>query len=59
MDYVNFARCSQARRLLITGRYNVTEAAQRSGFENLSYFTRTYKRYMGALPSREDAAARR
>lgn len=59
MDYVNFARCSRARRLLITGRYNVTEAAHRSGFENLSYFTRTYKRYMGALPSREDAAANR
>ncbi len=54
VDYLNFIRCSHARRLLATGRYNVSEAAERSGFSNLSYFTRTYKRYMGTLPSREE-----
>lgn len=54
VDYINFVRCGHARRLLVSGRYNVSEAAERSGFANLSYFTRTYKRYMGLLPSQEE-----
>lgn len=52
VDYLNLTRCSHARHLLSTGKYNVSESAQRSGFTNLSYFTKTYKRYTGMLPSR-------
>lgn len=55
VDYLNFIRCSHARRLLATGRYNVSESAERSGFTTLSYFTRMYKRYMGVLPSKEES----
>jgi AraC-like DNA-binding protein len=51
MDTINFLRCSHAHRLLATGLYNVTESAERSGFHNLSYFSKMYKRYMGVLPS--------
>ncbi len=53
IEYLNFVRCSYARRLLLSGKYNVSEAAERCGFANLSYFARTYRRYMGVLPSRE------
>lgn len=51
IGYINFVRCSNAKSLLATGRYNISESAFESGFRNLSYFTRTYKRLMGELPS--------
>lgn len=52
-DYINILRCNEARRLIFSGKYNVSESALLSGFNNFSYFTRTYKKYMGVLPSRE------
>lgn len=51
VDYINFLRCDYARKLLVSGKYNVSEIAEKSGFRNLSYFSKTYKRYMGNLPS--------
>ena len=51
IDYINATRCGFARWLLLSGRYNVSETAERSGFTNLSYFTKIYKKYMGQLPS--------
>ena len=50
--YLNRMRCEQARRMLREGA-KVSEAAFAVGFDNLSYFSRTYKRYMGAPPSAE------
>ena len=50
-NYLNYTRCSYARKLLASGRYNVSESAEHSGFSNLSYFAKTYKKYMGELPS--------
>ena len=52
VDYINYLRCSNARKLLASG-YNVSESAEQSGFGNLSYFSKVYKKYMGQLPSRE------
>ena len=49
--YTNFIRCKQAEMLISKGK-TVTEAAFESGFESLSYFSRTYKRLMGSSPSR-------
>lgn len=53
VDYINFVRCNYARNLLLSGRYNVSESAEMSGFKNLSYFSKTYKKYMGTLPSQK------
>lgn len=53
VDYINFLRCDYARKLLTTGKYNVSEIAEISGFKNLSYFSKTYKKYMGNLPSED------
>lgn len=33
---------------------NVGESAEHSGFSNLSYFAKTYKKYMGELPSQAE-----
>ncbi|MBQ7916311.1 MAG: helix-turn-helix transcriptional regulator [Firmicutes bacterium] len=49
-DYINLVRCQQAQRLLYDGA-TVREAAEECGYENLSYFSRTFRRYMGVLPS--------
>ena len=49
-EYLNIRRCKCAKNMLLSGA-KVTEAAASCGFDNLSYFSRTFKRYMGALPS--------
>lgn len=51
IDFLNFTRCRRARELLEGRRMEVGEAAAACGFANLSYFSRTYRRYMGELPS--------
>ena len=52
VDHINSTRCCYARRLLLSGKCNVSESAELSGFSNLSYFAKTYKKYMGELPSK-------
>lgn len=46
--------CVIYRKLLVSGRYNVGESAEHSGFSNLSFFAKTYKKYMGELPSQAE-----
>lgn len=48
--YLNRYRCIQAAERLTAGS-GVAQAAMECGFDNLSYFTRTFKRYMDKLPS--------
>lgn len=49
-EYLNAVRCKEAKRL-ISGGATVSEAALSCGFDNFSYFSRTYRKYMGVLPS--------
>lgn len=49
-DSLNIIRCKEARHMLSDGS-TVSEAANACGFENLSYFSRTFKKYTGKLPS--------
>ena len=49
-DFVNQFRIRHAQKLLLQ-HHNVTEACFDSGFENLSYFTRTFTRITGQRPS--------
>ncbi|HVZ57282.1 MAG TPA: AraC family transcriptional regulator [Chitinophagaceae bacterium] len=49
-EFVNQYRINQAKKLLLSGR-NVTEACFESGFENLSHFNRTFRKFTGENPS--------
>lgn len=51
VQYINFVRCSNARILLASKNYTITECAEKSGFNTLSYFSRIYKKQMGVAPS--------
>jgi AraC-like DNA-binding protein len=49
-EFLNQYRINQAKRMLMHDK-NVTEACFESGFENLSYFNKTFKRLAGENPS--------
>lgn len=50
-QYINRIRINNAESLLSTGGYSVSDAASRSGFEDLFYFSKVFKRYKGYTPS--------
>lgn len=50
IEYLNDYRLTMAERLLRTTSGSVTEIAEQSGFDNLSYFNRLFKRKYGQAP---------
>lgn len=48
-DFLNQYRINQARKLLIQDK-SVTDACYESGFENLSHFNKTFKKFAGENP---------
>ena len=50
IEYINSYRCEKAIELIREGS-PVNEAATKCGFNNMSFFTRTFKTHMGKLPS--------
>ncbi len=50
VQYINTYRCRKAAEYISDGK-TVSEAAQECGFTNMSFFTKTFKTYMGRLPS--------
>lgn len=55
IQYINLQRCMKARQLMVVEHFTVSQAAREMNIQNLSYFTRMYKKYMGVLPSDEIA----
>lgn len=49
--YVNMQRIKYAHTLLTEGEENVSEVAAKCGFKSVSYFSTTYKKYVGYNPS--------
>ena len=49
-EYINRRRCERAAFEMTVNRKNVTEAAYESGFNELSHFSRTFKKYKGVSP---------
>lgn len=45
IEYRNMIRISQAKRMIDSGEFNVSEAAYLTGFNNMSFFYRIYNRY--------------
>lgn len=50
-DYIRNIRLTEAARLLAEQKQSVAEIAQRTGFENVSYFTVVFKQKYGVPPS--------
>ncbi len=50
VHYINYQRCCYAKTLLTSEKYTVGEVAEMSGFDNFSYFSKTYKKHMSVLP---------
>ncbi len=51
IEYINSYRCEKAIELISEGS-PINEAAVKCGFNNMSFFTRTFKAHTGKLPSR-------
>ena len=49
-DFLNHFRINQSKKILMQNK-TVTEACYESGFENISYFNKTFKKFTGENPS--------
>ncbi|MBR3966318.1 MAG: helix-turn-helix transcriptional regulator [Clostridia bacterium] len=49
--YKNALRIEKAKRILCNDDINISEAAQRLGFENIYIFSKTFKKYAGISPT--------
>lgn len=50
VEYLNYVRITEAKRLLLTTKMNITEVAVNVGYSNSSYFIGQFKRYNNQSP---------
>ena len=50
MDYLNYQRIEHAAYMLSTSHETVTDIAYACGFNDLSYFIKTFKKYKNVTP---------
>lgn len=55
-QYLRKMRIEKAAELLLSGRYNVSEAAVEVGYQSLSHFSKAFQEVKGCLPSKYEAA---
>ncbi|MEM6279189.1 MAG: AraC family transcriptional regulator [Verrucomicrobiota bacterium] len=55
-QYFRKCRIEKAAELIVTGRYNIGEAAIEVGYNSLSHFSKAFQQEKGCLPSRYRAA---
>lgn len=51
VEYITSLRLVYARELLCSGEFSVTAAAEHAGFNDISYFSRTFKAHFGMSPA--------
>lgn len=51
IDFIKKIRFNEACKLLLDGRYNITEVSTMVGFNTPSYFATSFKNYFGYLPT--------
>jgi len=49
-EYIDFVRIREVEKLLVSGDYNISQAAYEVGFTNISSFNRVFKRIKGYTP---------
>lgn len=50
-DYVTFIRTEHAKTFLMEPRYKITEVAEMVGYNNVKYFSKTFKKVVGITPT--------
>lgn len=50
-EYLNYVRINKAESMLKYSHINVTEVALATGFKDINYFSRVFKKYKGISPS--------
>ena len=58
IDYLNEYRLTMASRLLVTSDSSILDIANEVGFDNLSYFNRSFKKKYNTTPLRYRKANR-
>lgn len=48
--YLNTIRIERAKQLLMTGYYTVEEVSEQTGFKDIYYFSRVFRKYTGMSP---------
>lgn len=52
IDYLNYYRIERACYQLLTTNQSITDVAYATGFNDLSYFIKTFKKYKGTTPKK-------
>ena len=50
-NFIRRTRFNKACKLLLEGRYSISEISNKIGFSSPSYFSTSFKKYVGCLPS--------
>ena len=50
-NFIRRIRFNMACKLLLDGRYSISEVSAMVGFSSRSYFSTSFKKYMGCMPS--------
>ena len=51
LDYINYYRIEQTKKLILNSHVPFSDIAQRCGFASTATFTRLFKKYVGTVPS--------
>ena len=51
IQYVNYYRASQSAKFLDETQWKISDVASYVGFNNIGYYNRVFRRYMGCSPS--------
>ena len=50
-QYIINRRMGEAEKMLLYKKYSISETAKRTGYDNLQYFYKTFKKYTGCTPN--------